>query len=659
MFQPGAMLYTGCGFGSRPENVEVPIIQTRAPASSDISVVGKRWVDSIGNATYELTSLSSLGGTLAANWVATSSGSSAVNTISGDSGTATPSAGNIEISGGSTGLVFTGSGSTVTESGTLNVAHGGTGIATTVPYALIAAGTTATGAFQQVSGLGTSGQVLTSNGAGALPTWQSLSGTGTVTSVSVVTANGFAGSVANPTTTPAITISTSQTGVLVGDGTAISGVTGANDGVLITNNSGVVSWLANSGTPGFILTANSAAPPSWQAAPASSISITGDTGGALTGAAFTFTGGSTGLTFAGSGSTETLGGTLVVANGGTGIATVGSDTYSVICGGTTATGVFQTVSGNGTSGQVLTSNGAGALPTWQAAGGGGITTINGNSGSVTGSTVTITTNGVFNAGASTSFTCSGTTMTLNLTNGSSSTFLGELCGHTGASCVGLGWTTLPNVSGSNNTAVGYNAANALTGGSGNTCVGYTCLSNITGGTSNCMFGGNAGNSYTGNDSNNISIGVGATGPSGTSNRLDIGAGTGVSTGFLNSAYICGIYGITTASATTSTVLVSDGNQLGTVASSRRFKRDIEDMGDVSSKIMKMRPVTFHYKAHKDNVLQYGLIAEEVMEIMPEIVNLDEEGVPMTVRYHDMPMMMLNEMQKMKKEIEELKKLLKK
>lgn len=99
--------------------------------------------------------------------------------------------------------------------------------------------------------------------------------------------------------------------------------------------------------------------------PLTSVSITGDTGGALSGSSFTFTGGTTGLTFAGAATTETLGGTLVVSNGGTGNTTFTA--YSVLCAGTTATGAFQNVSGVGSAGQVLTSNGAGALPTWQAA----------------------------------------------------------------------------------------------------------------------------------------------------------------------------------------------------------------------------------------------------------------------------------------------------
>ncbi len=106
----------------------------------------------------------------------------------------------------------------------------------------------------------------------------------------------------------------------------IAGLATANNGVLVTSNTGVPSLLANSGTPGYVLTANSGAPPSWQAIPASGAvtSISGNTGSATPSAGVvTITGASTGLTFAGSGTTLTLGGTLSGANGGTGVANTG------------------------------------------------------------------------------------------------------------------------------------------------------------------------------------------------------------------------------------------------------------------------------------------------------------------------------------------------
>ena len=152
------------------------------------------------------------------------------------------------------------------------------------------------------------------------------------------------------------------TAVVAGGGTGA--VTFTANGVLLGNTTSAITATA-AGTTGQVLTGVTGSAPTFQSPAASSISITGDSGGALTGNAFTFTGGTTGLTFAGATSTETLGGTLVVSNGGTGIAS--ATAYAVLCGGTTSTGAFQSIAGVGSSGQVLTSNGAGALPTFQAA----------------------------------------------------------------------------------------------------------------------------------------------------------------------------------------------------------------------------------------------------------------------------------------------------
>lgn len=130
-------------------------------------------------------------------------------------------------------------------------------------------------------------------------------------------------------------------------------------GVLIGEGTSAITPTAV-GTTGQVLTGVTASDPVWAAPAASSISITGNSGGALTGNAFTFTGGTTGLTFAGSGSTETLGGTLVVSNGGSGAGTFTA--HGVLLGeGTSAFGVTAV----GTTGQVLTGV-TGADPVWAA-----------------------------------------------------------------------------------------------------------------------------------------------------------------------------------------------------------------------------------------------------------------------------------------------------
>ena len=113
MTQPGAMLYTQ-GFGSRPENVEVPVIVDRIPSSYDVNYpVGKVWVYPNGNACYILTSLSSSQGIVSANWQVLGSPTAAVQQLTGDTGTAIPSSGSITVAGGSN-LTSSATGSTVT-----------------------------------------------------------------------------------------------------------------------------------------------------------------------------------------------------------------------------------------------------------------------------------------------------------------------------------------------------------------------------------------------------------------------------------------------------------------------------------------------------------------------------------------------------------------
>ena len=132
-----------------------------------------------------------------------------------------------------------------------------------------------------------------------------------------------------------------------------------------TTTTNPLQSIAGVGTAGQLLTSNGAAAlPTFQNAASSSISITGDSGGALTGNSFTFTGGTTGLTFAGAGSTETLGGTLAIANGGTNATSMATTDGVVYYDGTRLV-----TTSAGTAGQVLTSNGAGVAPTYQASGG--------------------------------------------------------------------------------------------------------------------------------------------------------------------------------------------------------------------------------------------------------------------------------------------------
>jgi hypothetical protein len=146
------------------------------------------------------------------------------------------------------------------------------------------------------------------------------------------------------------------------------------------------------------------------------------------------------------------------------------------------------------------------------------------------------------------------------------------------------------------------------------------------------------------------IGYNVTGTAAESNKLRIGTGTGTSAGQINAAYISGITG---ATVTGSAVLCSTSGQLGTISSSIRFKENVEDMGSASNDVLKLRPVTFDYINNPEMGRQTGLIAEEVFEVMPNLVIIGLDGLPETVKYHELPAILLNEIQKLNKRITSL------
>jgi hypothetical protein len=134
--------------------------------------------------------------------------------------------------------------------------------------------------------------------------------------------------------------------------------------------------------------------------------------------------------------------------------------------------------------------------------------------------------------------------------------------------------------------------------------------------------------------------------------IRIGTITGT-TSTQSAAYIAGIYGVKTATAGTAVFIDSSG-QLGTVSSSIRYKEDIQPMAGASERLLQLRPVKFRYKkadASGDKPIQYGLIAEEVAKVYPELAVRDAAtGRLDGVRYDELAPMLLNEMQQQQQKI---------
>lgn len=253
----------------------------------------------------------------------------------------------------------------------------------------------------------------------------------------------------------------------------------------------------------------------------------------------------------------------------------------------------------------------------------------------------------------------------NAANGSN-IFIGRAAGNrtmTGGlagvfAAIGIGDGALNALTtGPHNIAMGGVSGLYITTGNGNVLLGHGTGSNIGAGTGittgsyNIAIGYTAGTDWTGGDSNNIAIGYG-TCVNGDSNTIRIGAKAGVGTP-QTKCFIEGIRGRTTGNADAVAVLVDSAGQLGTVSSSMRYKSNIEPMGCVSDRLMKLEPVTFSWKSDSTYRQQLGLIAEEVEAVFPELVVHDKEGLPETVKYHDLPVLLLNELKKLAARVKEL------
>ena len=213
----------------------------------------------------------------------------------------------------------------------------------------------------------------------------------------------------------------------------------------------------------------------------------------------------------------------------------------------------------------------------------------------------------------------------NNTTGSFNTAVGRSALHfdvEGKLNTAVGYAALFSTdTGIQNTAVGTTTMVSNTSGHSNTAIGQDALDNNTTGTNNTAIGFSAGTLAT-TGSGNIYLGALVQGVADESNTMYLG-------GPLQSrTFIGGVRGVSTGVGNAVAVVIDSNGQLGTLNSSRRYKEDIQDMGDASSGLMKLRPVTYRYKqTYTDGTkpIDYGLIAEEVQQVYPDLVAHQADG----------------------------------
>jgi hypothetical protein len=234
---------------------------------------------------------------------------------------------------------------------------------------------------------------------------------------------------------------------------------------------------------------------------------------------------------------------------------------------------------------------------------------------------------------------------------------------TGNSNTAVGWSALGFNVADGNTAVGVNALALNITGTQNTGVGLGALFSSTG-NNNTALGYGAGADVTGDS--NIDIGVQVRGLAGESNTIRIG--DNLPTGGQSNCYIGGINSESCDPDSCFVVGADINNKLGTntgpsagiplstlgdTRSSRRFKDNIRPMAKASEAILALEPVAFHYKDDSTGATRFGLIAEQVAQVDPELVALDKEGKPYRVRYDQVNAMLLNEFLKEHRRVHEL------
>jgi hypothetical protein len=305
------------------------------------------------------------------------------------------------------------------------------------------------------------------------------------------------------------------------------------------------------------------------------------------------------------------------------------------------TGCCNTASGN----TALTSNTTGSSNT--ASGGGALYSNTTGSNNSAFGRLALNTNTI---GANN--TAVGENALLNNTTGVNNVAVGQNAlnaNTTGNGNSALGAGALSANTGTQNAAIGTGALTANVGGSANVAIGWGALGADAGGNNNIAIGNLAAHNLTGNMNN---IHIGSQGTSGDSGVIRIGT-----VGTQTSTYIAGVY--SGSPGTPNLYVCVDANgTLGTTGcstpSSRRFKDEIADMGDATNMLLRLRPVTFFYKPQYDDgshSLQYGLVAEEVAKVYPDMVGYDKNGQPSSIKYQSLAPMLLNEVQKQNREIQ--------
>jgi hypothetical protein len=214
----------------------------------------------------------------------------------------------------------------------------------------------------------------------------------------------------------------------------------------------------------------------------------------------------------------------------------------------------------------------------------------------------------------------------------------------GSANTACGWGALyNNTSGSANTAAGLLALRSNTTGGNNTAIGDTALASLTKGSYNIGVGVNAGGNLEGDETDNIYIGN--AGVTGDNKTIRIGNDQATTV-------IAGIYNGTLGSAGLPVEVDASGH-LGVRVSSARFKHDIQPMGEVSDVLLKLKPVTFKYNAERDPIgtPEFGLVAEQVNAVDPDLVVRDANQQIYSVRYEAVNAMLLNEFLKQHQTVE--------